>query len=101
MDTEDKPLWTVEFSRQAEKQKARLPQKVQTALALLARSIGQNGPLQTSWHHYGKLQGRKIETHHCHLNKGKPRYVAVWTVEDLTIKLVEINYVGTHENAPY
>jgi len=40
------------------------------------------GPVQPEWHHYGKPAGKKREYHHCHLNKGKPRYVAVWVVEN-------------------
>jgi hypothetical protein len=74
---------------------------MQDALAMLILSIEQTGPVQTTRPHYGKLQGRKLETHHCHLNKGKPRYVAVWEVTDQEIKLIEVNYVGAHENAPY
>ena len=39
--------------------------------------------------------------YHCHLNKGHPRYVAVWKVTDYEIRLMEIRYVGSHENADY
>jgi hypothetical protein len=39
--------------------------------------------------------------HHCHLRRGNPTYVAVWEVTNKQIKLVEVRYVGTHENAPY
>ncbi len=28
-------------------------------------------------------------------------YVAVWEVVDRTIRIVEVNYVGTREDAPY
>ena len=38
---------------------------------------------------------------HCHLNKGKNRYVAVWRVQDFTITIMEMHYVGTHEGANY
>ena len=33
--------------------------------------------------------------------KGHPRYVAVWKVADYEIRLMEIRYVGSHENADY
>ena len=59
------------------------------------------GPALPKWPHYGKLTGRKKETHHCHLKNGRPTYVAIWTVLDKQKKILEINYVGTHENAPY
>jgi hypothetical protein len=50
------------------------------------------------WPNYSKLAGGR---HHCHLKKGKPTYVAVWEVLDKDIKLIEVQYVGTHEKAPY
>lgn len=51
---------------------------------------------------YSKLRGTgRKEIHHCHLNRGRPTYVAVWEVLDKAVRLVEVSYVGTHENAPY
>lgn len=92
--------WTVMFTGKAKRQKDKLPQKYQDALDALRRDIALNGPVASSWPHYGKLKG-KPDFYHCHLNKGKPRYVAVWKVTDKTIQLVEIRYVGTHEKADY
>ncbi|WP_237707634.1 hypothetical protein [Desulfocurvibacter africanus] len=51
--------------------------------------------------HFGKLKNRPGEVYHCHLNKGRPTYVAVWQVLDKVVCLVEVTYVGTHEKAPY
>ncbi len=34
------------------------------------------------------------------LKKGKPTYVALWTVDKKQVT-VEVIYVGTHEKAPY
>jgi hypothetical protein len=45
-------------------------------------------------------EGEK-DTFHCHLNKGRPTYVVVWKVLDKDQKIMEVLYVGTHENAPY
>jgi len=50
--------------------------------------------------HFGRLKNWSGEVYHCHLNKGRPTYVAVWRVEAHTV-IVEVIYVGTHENAPY
>ena len=93
-------MWEILFTSKARKQIRKLPQDMQVVLNLLAKEIQQYGPVRTTWPHYGKLKGRK-EVHHCHLNKGRPRYVAVWQVTDTTIKLIEVQYVGTHEKAPY
>lgn len=90
--------WIVEFSRTAEKQKAKLSKPLRQILYALVGDIEAGGPVRGDWPNYGKLAGGK---HHCHLKKGNPTYVAVWEVRDKKIKLVEVQYVGTHEKAPY
>jgi hypothetical protein len=60
--------------------------------------IEQSGPVRGNWSNYGKLSHN---THHCHIKRGIPCYVAVWEVKDKKIRLVEVTYVGTHEKAPY
>ena len=89
--------WMVELHRKAEKQAAVLPHKVLDILFELMREIRIAGPIRGNWPNYGKLTGNR---HHCHLKKGKPTYVAVWTEDKDTIT-VEIIYAGTHEKAPY
>jgi hypothetical protein len=68
---------------------------------VLKGELELEGPAQPEWHHYGKLMGKKREYHHCHLNKGKPRYVAVWVVENHEKMILEICFVGTHEKVNY
>ncbi|MBP9943100.1 MAG: cytotoxic translational repressor of toxin-antitoxin stability system [Desulfomicrobium sp.] len=92
--------WTVLVTGKAKKQAEQLPARVQTALNVLMLEIRSSGPVRGNWYHYGKLQGMP-GFHHCHLNKGKPRYVAVWKESEKSIQLVEVRYVGTHEKAPY
>ena len=92
--------WTVKIPRRIDKQIRKLPPKAAAAVDFLVWEIEQFGPVRSAWFHYGKLKGRP-GYHHCHLNKGKPRYVAVWQEAGDGIKLVEIRYVGTHEKAPY
>ncbi len=92
--------WTVGLTSKARKQKGKLPEDIADALLALWTELELEGPVQPEWPHYGKFKGRNTE-YHCHLNKGKPTYVAIWKVLDKQIKLMEINYVGTHENAPY
>lgn len=90
--------WTVELSRGVEKQKAKLSRPLRQILYALVEDIEASGPVRGDWPNYGKLSGNK---HHCHLKKGSPTYVAVWEVIDKRIKLIEVQYVGTHEKAPY
>jgi hypothetical protein len=92
-----KNFWRVELSKRAEKSLGKLPAPVINALALLIRDIESTGPVRGDWPNYGKL-GPK--THHCHLKKGRPTYVAVWAETD-TGYVVEVTYAGTHEKAPY
>ena len=88
------------MSNKASKQRDKLPTQIEDALQALWTELKLEGPVQPEWPHYGKLIGRQNE-YHCHLNKRRPVYVAVWKVQDKQIRLMEITYVGTHENAPY
>ncbi|TSK05767.1 MAG: cytotoxic translational repressor of toxin-antitoxin stability system [Geobacter sp.] len=90
--------YTVRLTRQANKQKEKLPEKVKTALLFLLHEISRCGPVRGDWPNYGKLSSQR---HHCHIKKGKPTYVAVWKEIGEEINLVELTYVGTHEKAPY
>lgn len=90
--------WTVTLTRAAEKQKDKLSKPVRQILFALIGDIETGGPVRGDWPNYSKLTHEK---HHCHLKKGHPTYVAVWEVQDKKIKLVEVQYVGTHEKAPY
>ena len=90
--------YVVTLTRQAEKQRGKLPEKVQGALLFLLHEISRSGPVRGDWPNYGKLGPKR---HHCHIKKGKPTYVAVWQEIGGEIRLVEITYVGTHEKAPY
>lgn len=96
----DTATWTIDFTRKAEKQKGKLPEAVAATLDLLVGELAFEGPEQPEWHHYGKLAGKK-NVYHCHLNKGRPRYVAVWKVTDEHRLTLEVIYAGTHENANY
>jgi len=92
--------WDIKFTGKAKKQAKNLPFKVQESLFALVLEIEKIGPVRTSWPNYGKIKGKK-DCYHCHLKKGKPTYVAVWKVKDKANKIVEVRYVGTHENANY
>jgi hypothetical protein len=92
--------WVVGMTRKASKGKSKLPLEMQITLLALFALLKEEGPTQPRWPHYGKLEGKK-DTYHCHLNKGRPTYVAVWKVLDKDQKIIEVQYVGTHENAPY
>lgn len=91
-------MWTVNITKKAEKQRAKLPSSVRAALDALVVEIRLNGPIRGNWQNYSKLPGGR---HHCHLKKGHPTYVAVWEEVAGEIQLVRITYAGTHENAPY
>ena len=76
-----------------------LPKNPKSSIAQ-STEMKKLGPTRTTWPNYGKIRGKR-DCHHCHLKKGKPTYVAVWKVTDKENKLVEVRYVGTHENADY
>lgn len=93
--------WEVRFSHKAAKQKGKLPQDIQDSLLALATDMELSGPVQPSWRNFSKMRNKRGEYYHCHLNGGKPRYVAIWTVADNTVRIIEVIYAGSHENADY
>jgi mRNA-degrading endonuclease RelE of RelBE toxin-antitoxin system len=87
--------WAVRIHNKAVKRAKKLPGNVQTLFEALVRDLMLNGPIQHEWANYSKL------THghyHCHLNRS---YVAVWEVVDNQVKILEVTYVGSREDAPY
>lgn len=97
------PKWSVRFSTKAGRQYERLSKSgvkpsINDTIDLLVMDLENDGPERFNWPNYDKLSGT---TYHCHLKKGRPTYVACWTVLDYKLKYIEIYYVGTHEGAPY
>ena len=90
--------WTVTISKRARKHLERLPKPIIKNLVALIREIEVLGPVRGNWPNYSPLGH---DRHHCHIKKSRPTYVAVWEVRDKEIRLVEVTYAGTHENAPY
>lgn len=94
--------WTVKIPKKTGKQIQKLPERVQKALAFLINDLAINGPTTSGgWKNYGKLLGQPGDKRHCHILKGKPTYVCCWEVINKQIKIMEVYYAGTHENAPY
>ena len=96
-------IWRIYVTGRAKKQREKLPQDIKAALDLLEFELAAAGPERRNWPHYGKVFGKNknLDMRHCHLNKNRPCYVAVWVVTDQEARVVEIRYVGTHENADY
>ena len=92
--------WSVNFTGKTAKQVKKLPEEVQLALRALVSEMESSGPFRANWKNYSPL---KVESDrfHCHLKKGRPTYVACWEVVSKKIRIVEVYYAGTHENAPY
>ena len=91
-------MWKIRWTPKARKAAGKLPLPVQGAVWLLIGDLEMKGPIAGNWPNYSKLGGNK---HHCHVKKGRPTYVVVWWEVREETKLIEVTYVGTHENAPY
>jgi len=92
--------WRVDFPGSVEKQKAKLPTKLQDVLYALKHDLEQKGPVQTSWRNYSQIVNA-ADFHHCHINGGHPRYVVVWKVVDLDDQIIEVRFVGPHGAVNY
>lgn len=87
--------WIVNFKKKVLKRLKKLPKNTQDALESLVVDLKDSGPVRGDWPNYSKLGDGK---HHCHLNYS---YVAVWIEEDKQLRIIEVTYVGSRENAPY
>lgn len=87
--------WKVSYTRKAEKQRGKLPEREKESLDFLVRDLHLFGPAQPLWPNYSKL-GK--DQYHCHLSY---RWVACWRVREEKVELIEIYYAGSRENAPY
>jgi len=87
--------WKVTIDRRAAKKALKMPRQVQVLFQTLVVDLSIGGPIQYEWPNYSKLaHGR----YHCHLNYS---YVAVWVEENRELKIIEVTYVGSREDAPY
>ncbi len=91
-------MWNVIVTKKVAKSLPKLPKGVYDALRLLIRDMEQNGAVRGNWKNYSKLGSGK---HHCHIKTGRPTYVVVWEELAGQIRLIEVQYVGSHEKAPY
>lgn len=92
--------WDIFLSPKAVKQRKKLPRKVRFLFDVLLKEMSIKRPYRNNWSHYGKLKNQP-DSFHCHVKDGRPTYVACWKVKEKMIKLAEVYYVGTHEDAPY
>ncbi|MHC1699993.1 MAG: type II toxin-antitoxin system RelE/ParE family toxin [Humidesulfovibrio sp.] len=94
--------WTIFITNKATKQIDKLSPNLKEIFEALLRDLQQCGPQLPGWPHFQKNHGTgKIECYHCHLQRGKPTWVAIWRVLDKRARQLEIRYVGTHEKADY
>jgi hypothetical protein len=87
--------WQITFTSKAAKQITKLLQRERDILDMLVRDLALSGPVLPKWRNYSRL-GK--DEHHCHLSY---QWVVCWRVEDYEVKLIEIYYAGSRENAPY
>lgn len=89
--------WTVRLVGQAKKAFKELPRGTTETFRLLLEDLELNGYQRYNWPNFSKLQDT---LYHCHLEKGRPTYVACWRVYKKE-RRIEVYYAGTHEKAPY
>lgn len=92
--------WQVEFTGSVKKRKDKLSQNLADNLYLLKFELEHEGPVQTEWKNYGQIVNAP-GYHHCHLNSGHPRYVAVWKVIEGKNQFIEIRFIGPHGSVNY
>ncbi len=91
-------VWRVLLTASVRQRLKKLPKSIDEIFQLLLAELGLSGPVQKDWPHYGML---REDCYHCHLQRGRPTYVAVWRVLSKKAKVMEVTYVGSHEKAHY
>lgn len=87
--------WQVTVHRKAQKNIAKMPKREQAILVTLLGELQNRGPVLHDWPNYSKLGPQQ---YHCHLSY---KWVACWEVVDAEVRLIELYYAGSRENAPY
>jgi mRNA-degrading endonuclease YafQ of YafQ-DinJ toxin-antitoxin module len=74
----------------------KMPLLEQKKLVNLIEDLKTNGPIQKNWNNFSQLG---LYQYHCHLSY---KWVTCWTyIEIEEIKIIEVYYAGSRENAPY
>jgi hypothetical protein len=87
--------WQVTVHRKAQKRIEKMPKREQAILVTLLGELQMRGPVLHDWPNYSKL-GRNL--YHCHLSY---KWVACWELVDEELRLIELYYAGSREDAPY
>jgi mRNA-degrading endonuclease RelE of RelBE toxin-antitoxin system len=94
-------MWIVLLTSQVKKTTDKLPKNIKDSFLVLLLELERLGFQRNNWPHFGKLIG-KNNSYHCHLKGNKrPTFVACWYVVNKEKKIIEVYYVGSHENSPY
>jgi hypothetical protein len=86
--------WQVRVKKKVARGLEKLPENVRQLLYLLVTDLQSDGPIQKSWPNFSSLGGGRD---HCHLTYP---YAGCWA----NIKggiIIEGDYVGSREKAPY
>jgi mRNA-degrading endonuclease RelE of RelBE toxin-antitoxin system len=86
--------YVVKMPKNFDKIVREMPANVKKTLLKLVDDIREKGPVQSAYPNFSKLG--KV-TYHCHLAR---KWVACWRCKNGEY-IVEVEYVGSREKAPY
>jgi len=92
--------WTLHIIGQAKKAGKSLSKSAVKSYSFLLIELEELGPYRSDWPNYTKMKGLDND-YHCHIEKGRPTYVACWRILNKKQRILEVYYAGTHEKAPY
>jgi hypothetical protein len=86
--------YDVRMPKKLNKTLREMPENAKRTLFHLVNDIRETGPIRLEYHNYSRL-GESL--YHCHLAYS---WVAIWRNENGS-SVVEVEYVGSREKAPY
>lgn len=88
--------WQVEIKKKVARGIQKLPKNIQERAATLVQDLKKNGFYPgKKWNNFSSLGENR---YHCHLTYS---YVACWEEIDGKLRIIEVYYVGSREDAPY
>lgn len=81
--------WAVHIIGQAEKVGKALSKSAAKSYLFLLTELEELGPYRSDWPNYSKMKGLE-DNYHCHIEKGRPAYVACWRIINKKQKILEV-----------
>ena len=95
--------WNVHVSKAIRKEVDKFPNHIRGRVDEFIADLEKNGPRINppgtyTWSNFSKLHTGE---YHCHIKNGRPTYIATWRLISSPERVIQVEFIGTHEKSPY